>query len=384
MSTCKTILLIFYRVVEILLLLALCLISFFFTKEVWEEFQLEKTSFKQYDVDNSESPTLVICFWPPYKYNPISKTNQTYSQLPNQLKAQFKYFQDFNLTFGVYGSMISRKDNGTVLKEGLNVHNFSATILEEKDDNKNEVKLETMMTLFGNCYKISSNIVTEDWVYVWLKFNSTLNSETIPKAVDVFVTSEYNSHGNVALNYFDGQETVVSRISANTWVKLRSEKYSFLSTEKSIPKCQNHHSFYDCYSSKLYSTNFQSCPKKCSPFTYSGLNVSLCSSKEDFDCATKVAEKIFLDKSRTRCLPMCQRVQYSQTYRWDNAELKLGNNFKFFYQIAKGKMNVYEEYLIYDVKGMVGSIGGTLGLFIGFSFYNVIGYLIGFLRDTTP
>jgi len=38
-------------------------------------------------------------------------------------------------------------------------------------------------------------------------------------------------------------------------------------------------------------------------------------------------------------------------------------------------MNVYEEYLIYDVKGMVGSIGGTLGLFIGFSFYNVIGYL---------
>ena len=80
---------------------------------------------------------------------------------------------------------------------------------------------------------------------------------------------------------------------------------------------------------------------------------------------------------------MCQRVQYSQTYRWDNAALKLGNDFKFFYQIAKGKMNVYEEYLIYDVKGMVGSIGGTLGLFIGFSFYNVIGYLMGFLRDTT-
>ena len=80
---------------------------------------------------------------------------------------------------------------------------------------------------------------------------------------------------------------------------------------------------------------------------------------------------------------MCQRVQYSQTYRWDNAALKLGYDFKFFYQIAKGKMNVYEEYLIYDVKGMVGSIGGTLGLFIGFSFYNVIGYLMCFLRDTT-
>ena len=146
MSTCwQTILPIIYRVVEILLLLALSLISFFFTKEVWEEFQLEKTSFKQYEVDNSESPTLVICFWPPFKFEPTSKTNQSYSELPNQMKKQFKYVQDFNLMFGVYGSMTSRKDNGTVLKEGLNVHKFSATLFEEKNDNyKNEVNLETM------------------------------------------------------------------------------------------------------------------------------------------------------------------------------------------------------------------------------------------------
>ena len=37
---------------------------------------------------------------------------------------------------------------------------------------------------------------------------------------------------------------------------------------------------------------------------------------------------------------------------------------------------VYEEYLITDFTVVLGSVGGTLGLFIGFSFFNIISYLI--------
>ena len=33
---------------------------------------------------------------------------------------------------------------------------------------------------------------------------------------------------------------------------------------------------------------------------------------------------------------------------------------------------VHEEYLLYDETGVIGSIGGTLGLFIGFSFRSII------------
>ena len=31
-----------------------------------------------------------------------------------------------------------------------------------------------------------------------------------------------------------------------------------------------------------------------------------------------------------------------------------------------------QEYLIYDTPGFVGSVGGTLGLFIGFSFRDIV------------
>ena len=43
------------------------------------------------------------------------------------------------------------------------------------------------------------------------------------------------------------------------------------------------------------------------------------------------------------------------------------------------EVKVYEEYLIYDVVSMLGAIGGTMGLCIGFSFLDVARTLSSFL-----
>ena len=44
------------------------------------------------------------------------------------------------------------------------------------------------------------------------------------------------------------------------------------------------------------------------------------------------------------------------------------------------KVLVTQEYLIYDSIGMIGSVGGTLGMFIGFSFYDVVARMANFFR----
>ena len=44
------------------------------------------------------------------------------------------------------------------------------------------------------------------------------------------------------------------------------------------------------------------------------------------------------------------------------------------------KVTVTEEYLIYDIIGFVASVGGTLGIFIGFSFYDMIIRLINLIK----
>ena len=45
------------------------------------------------------------------------------------------------------------------------------------------------------------------------------------------------------------------------------------------------------------------------------------------------------------------------------------------------KTKVYEEYLITDGITLIGSVGGTLGLFIGFSISNVIYSIVNFLQS---
>ena len=39
-------------------------------------------------------------------------------------------------------------------------------------------------------------------------------------------------------------------------------------------------------------------------------------------------------------------------------------------------IDVQEEYLVYDSTGFIGSVGGTLGLFIGFSFREIVNLII--------
>ena len=40
----------------------------------------------------------------------------------------------------------------------------------------------------------------------------------------------------------------------------------------------------------------------------------------------------------------------------------------------------HEEYIIIDFYGMVGVVGGTLGLFVGFSFFDAITFLVTFFQ----
>ena len=53
---------------------------------------------------------------------------------------------------------------------------------------------------------------------------------------------------------------------------------------------------------------------------------------------------------------------------------------EIFYWFKSNDIQVCKEYLIYDENGLIGSVGGTLGLFIGFSFNYIIQELFLFLE----
>ena len=59
---------------------------------------------------------------------------------------------------------------------------------------------------------------------------------------------------------------------------------------------------------------------------------------------------------------------------------KKWNYYGFSYEFSEHPGKVFEEYLIYDIMGVIGSVGGTLGMFIGFSMDGVVSWAIGYIK----
>ena len=57
------------------------------------------------------------------------------------------------------------------------------------------------------------------------------------------------------------------------------------------------------------------------------------------------------------------------------------SDIDFFWIFPSTVIEVHSEYLIYDMTGLIGSIGGSLGLFVGFSFRDFFSYFIGLLIE---
>ena len=121
---------------------------------------------------------------------------------------------------------------------------------------------------------------------------------------------------------------------------------------------------------------------KCLPIEYTNIfklsdtNLPFTACVEQLGFMNKEILEI-LDK----CSKACTIFQYSGTITtltevYNNSRLT-GIGYWFN---GENEMAVSEEYLIYEITGVIGSIGGTLGLFIGFSFLDISTKLINIFR----
>ena len=112
---------------------------------------------------------------------------------------------------------------------------------------------------------------------------------------------------------------------------------------------------------------------------------SYCLQEEELLKLVANQENIFL--SMQECLQQKEFNQYSAKIESVNVkyDAKLhtnsSKNIHLSFIAASKTKKVYEEVLIFDEIGLIGTLGGSLGLFVGFSFLGFITPLVETLID---
>ena len=163
------------------------------------------------------------------------------------------------------------------------------------------------------------------------------------------------------------------------WLKLKTNKHFYIEDST----C-SHLSYYECLASLVKQSNVT-----CVPFSLRSIDrvdlseIRSCENDpEELENAWFFIKfKLFYDEATTKCLKSCIMQEYKGNIDYEELRAEPSNVFHLVFRFAPPyKVKLTEEYVIYDIIEFVASVGGTLGIFIGFSFYDMIIRLINLIK----
>ena len=191
------------------------------------------------------------------------------------------------------------------------------------------------------------------------------------------ITSENNSYGILESTWLEGQPMIVESnfVKEKNYlpmVNLKMKKIVRLSmTSKS--NCTDSETFYTCMASKM------KCSKNCTYFLkqeYYNLDQNgeippFCQRLNEVICYKETYPVIH--ESFYQCPSSCtQNTYYGDITFLEQLSIRNENVTGFSLLFSSKDVHEEVETLAYGLPDVIGSVGGTLGLFIGFSFYGVV------------
>ena len=352
------------QVLNIVLFLALFIsfTAFYFINET-DQFMKGSTTFasRTEQVDKVDIPVLVICFEPGYK--PSIYGNSTASglswKLNNQLinddflkSASYKLNEDIQIELDITdGNMTVKYDS------------------EDEQQAKDNFQIDVYQTYtftYGPCYVIESAEKVSPSMVMRVDVKD-LNSKIVDKLskLNLFIASRETWYGIITLAwpYFMPEKHSFSFNKPNTvyWIDLSVTSISYQKGHKSVEECII----------KWMSTN-DIC-KQCSPifFSFNDKRPS-CQSNEDIKCwyIWSWTQENYL--SYKRCMkPMKITLYQAKPLSLDNPFIQnhtVGLEFSY----TTDEIKIEEETLMIGTSSYIGSVGGSLGLFLGFSCFTCL------------
>ena len=356
------------------LYIILLVIGFIFAHGVFTEYWEGKTRFitKTIPLTSDDIPTLTICF-------------------EHQSNVFYAYGRD--LLIGITYNKTSAKALQFGLNDFRGVDKLPAGLFLAE-----LYVMHIKDWLRRKCYKISPPLGNNELMSNKTDFVKTnefnINffngKHNIPEEVDLYLTTEANSYGAVADRWYDGRVDPYKLKKGS----VHSITIPSVTAFENIPSRCSRKSYYQCLAALQGSNSkCKELQKPCSMLSLPTDEVfeDLPSCNESsVGCYTSTFQNNFANENICKgegnkaCVTQEYKVEdYISPYKIPYLE-EVGTIFSYQFSLPKstrGKRTglpfkiVHKEELIHSGFGIVGTVGGSLGLMVGFSFSNITDWI---------
>ena len=315
-------------------------------------------------VEFLEAPYMTLCFQPPFKPSMLQKYGlpehtEHFKDLYKALKLKgmdmemyenfgYKHEKDFDIKLTRL-----KFTNGTKLYEPINF------------------EIQKVVTFRnGLCHFIKHNELylstTDDKMNLHFTYKG-LDSD-MPELAKLLLSSLHGWHG-IILDDWPLFDPAISIIPIE---KLHTQKMTTKMSQTDYQYMTGTENFEKCLAELI--VRHSTCKTKCYPFLFNFLpNFTLCNS-EEYPCMYTMLVSRW--KYRYECLNDKKNVQYKASAR-PGTKLK-GNEteFVFWLYFNKATKDIKEEVFVVTTGSLIGTVGGSLGLFLGFSFFTYLSGII--------
>lgn len=268
-------------------------------------------------------------------------------------------------------------DNSTYrideLVSSIRLHNGSVINKLELQDNELITIKKIPTDHRGVCYSISINLLTflpTDYVALYFKHPSKEND------INIFYHKAVEETYLMALNYWIMQPTTQISKSGYTYsnefvVKCHLKKPDLGHCNETATTASQH----GCIAQEI-ATNCH----PCSFPLYSILqdvqkelmqNTTLCSSETEFSKPKGCFVGAIIESRNSRCLRPCISETIELYSRKTRNLGDVANESIVVFYFRSLEVEESEEYVLVDIVTALSGIGGSMGMFLGFSFYNL-------------
>ena len=306
------------------------------------------------EVESLEPPTITVCMFPPFKTSMMNLHHLTH-----QSDVLFTNFSNQTLEdrFESFSYLLERDYMIELSKDEWSM-NMSVDLATDTFDVK---PIQTLN--YGTCYKIQPKVIfypkDASPLRLHFSFNSNLKTEDKPSKIIIYLTSNNTWQGITTSDWpqFTPLKIMLD-IGDPYFIQLKPREYLFHKGVENSAECWKNH---------ILKSN---CEAKCKFASFTDL--PMCKSPQEFVC-------IYTDREMGDPWNNCFRKKKAFTYHGElTKEAKYSSYNDTFIEIytLSFTKEVREEIDVISLSDLIGSLGGSLGMFFGFSISAYALYLI--------